>query len=57
MKAFIALPVVWVFLTLVVFFIAQRLHKRVGWAVTTPILVTILVLILFLSLFDIDFET
>lgn len=57
MKAFIALPVVWVFLTLAVFFMAQRLHKRLGWAVTTPILVTILVLILFLSLFDIDFET
>lgn len=57
MKTFLSLPVVWVFLTLAIYFLAQGLHKKVKWALTTPILVTIFVLILLLSVFDMDFGT
>lgn len=56
MSEFISQPVVWVFLTLAVYFLSQLLHIRLKWVLTSPILITILILILVLILFNIEFE-
>lgn len=54
---FLTLPLVWIFLTLTIFYLAQQVYKKWKWALTTPILLTVIVLISVLSAFDIDFET
>ena len=57
MSAFIALPIVWIFITLSIYFGAQQLHYKLKWVLTTPILITILALILLLFVFNVAFET
>lgn len=57
MEDFLTLPLVWVFLTLGVYFFAQKVHLRLKSALATPIFITVLVLILLLLALDIDFET
>ncbi|AEM69595.1 LrgB family protein [Allomuricauda ruestringensis DSM 13258] len=54
---FLTLPLVWVFLTLAVYFFAQKVHRKLKWALATPIFITVLVLILLLLALDINFET
>ena len=44
-------------LTFTVFFLAKLLQRKVGWVILNPILVTIVVLIAFLKVNDIGFET
>lgn len=44
-------------LTFGVFYLARRLHMRTGWVVLNPILVAILVLIAFLKLTGISYES
>lgn len=56
MNAFLSLPVVWVCITLVVYFLAQQLYNKLKLALTTPILTTVVILILLLVLFNIEFE-
>lgn len=57
MDVFISLPVVWVFITLVVYFTSHQIHNKLNWVITTPILITISVLIILLFIFNIEFET
>lgn len=44
-------------LTFAVFFLVRRLQKRTGWVLLNPILITITLLILYLKLTGISFET
>lgn len=57
MKALDLLPLVWVLLTLSVYLLAQRLHKRLKWVVTTPMIGTVTVLMAILLFLKIDFAT
>ncbi|MEC3966948.1 LrgB family protein [Flagellimonas halotolerans] len=50
-------PMVWIFLTLAVYFLAQKVHVKLKWVLATPILITVSVLIVLLLALDIDFET
>ena len=56
MNVFLSIPVVWVFLTLAVYFLAQKLHKRLKLVITTPILITIVTIILVLILLNVEFK-
>ncbi len=44
-------------LTFVLFYVAKRLQVRTGWVLLNPVLITILVLIAFLSLTGITYDT
>lgn len=56
MNAFLSLPIIWVFLTVAIYLLAQKIHRKLNRVFTTPILLTILILILLLYISGLEFE-
>lgn len=56
MNGFFDLPIFGVFITLLVFYIAQAIRLRVRFVLLNPVLISITLIISFLFLFDIPFE-
>ncbi len=56
MNEFFQLPIFGVFITLLVFYIAQSIRRRIRMVLLNPVLIAITLIILFLSSFDIEFE-
>lgn len=44
-------------ITFILFFISKKLQEKTGWIILNPILVTIALIIAFLKIFDIDYQT
>lgn len=57
MREFFHLPVFGVFLTLLTYFLAVRLKKKWNYLLLNPVLLSIAMIIIFLLVFRIDFET
>lgn len=57
MREFFHLPVFGVFLTLLTYFFAVRLKKKWNYLLLNPVLLSIAMIIIFLLIFRIDFET
>ena len=57
MKEFFSLPIFGVFITLLAFFIAQKIRLKIRHPFLNPVLVAIAIIMIFLLGFDIDFET
>lgn len=57
MREFFQLPVFGVFLTLLTYFLAVRLKKKWNYLLLNPVLLSITLIIIFLLVFRIDFET
>lgn len=55
MSAWDLVPLVWVLLTLSVYLLAKRLHRRLNWVLSNPMIVTVTVLILLLLALQVDF--
>ncbi|PKD21088.1 murein hydrolase effector protein LrgB [Salegentibacter salinarum] len=57
MQEFIQLPIFGVFISIIAFAGARELRKKFNYALLTPVLVAIVFIILFLFIFNIDFDT
>ncbi len=57
MKEVLVNPVFFITLTLIAYFAGEKLQQKTKWVLTNPILVAILLIILILKLFDIDYGT
>ena len=56
MDDFFKLPIFGVFITILVFYIAQKIRLRIRVVFLNPVLIAITLIIIFLKSFDIDFE-
>lgn len=57
MQQFFQLPVFGVFITLIAYFLAVKLRKRWNYILLNPVLIAITGIIIFLLIFQIDFES
>ncbi len=57
MKTLIDNPVFYIMLTLAAYFIGQKIQEKTKWVIMNPILIAMLLIIGFLVMFNIDYET
>lgn len=50
-------PIYWIFITLGTYFLAHKIHDKLKFALTAPILLTVVALIILLSVLEIEFDT